>query len=147
MLDRKRPHRLTDDRNALGGEGEQWVGARARRRWWGRAALAATGVLLAVGAASVYLFLRPASDGPGFGANPKVKVKCANASCGHTATIGEKPGQTYPLICPKCGQHTLSQVWRCTKCRREFVPVPTGMPIACPNCGSTSVGAASASGP
>jgi predicted RNA-binding Zn-ribbon protein involved in translation (DUF1610 family) len=147
MFDRNRPHKLTDVRGALNSDGEVWVGTMATRRWWGRTALAGTGLLLAVAAVWVYVLLRPANEADGYSATPRVKVRCTNQDCRHADDVRVKSGQTFPLICPKCGQHTWSEVWRCTKCKREFVPMPTGTSIQCPKCGSTSVGAASVTSP
>ncbi len=145
MLVKKRPHKFKDVRTALQYEGEVEFGAAARRRWWRRAWLAAVGLGLIAGAVGLYRLGPSARDGQ-IPAAPGVKVKCTNPNCRYVEVIAAKTGQVFPLVCPKCGQHTWYQVWRCRRCKREFVPLPDGAPVRCPNCGSPAVGAAYTAG-
>lgn len=99
------------------------------------------GVLLIAGAFALYRQLRPHGQADGAERYP-VRVRCV--SCGHTVTLQLRPAQTFPMKCPKCGETTCQELWKCLDCGAEFVPEQTGTRLRCPECKSERVGSAAA---
>jgi len=135
---RHRSIELDAYRRGLDGAGEVRIGAYARRVRRRRALLGLLGLVLMCGAVGLYWVLRPEVE-PAALTYP-VKVRCT--SCGRQGTLDVPSGQTFPLICPQCGEKTYKPVWKCRACGDEFVPRTEGGSVRCPACGSLEVGSA-----
>jgi hypothetical protein len=121
-------------------------GGFARRQRRRRIVIAVLGVALMGVAGWLYTVLLPKEPHLG-GGQTRVKVECK--SCHFVGVVVIQPGQSFPLVCPKCGSRACEQLWRCRDCGLEFVPKKLGGPVRCENesCRSLSVGTAVESRP
>ncbi len=118
------------------GGGEVAIGLRARRARWRRLLVGVFGLLLISGAVGVYLVLRP----PGGPTSSSYSAKVFCHSCGFGGVLRVSTRERPPRICPRCGQRTAQDVWRCEDCGHEFVPGAETDERRCPECGSGRVG-------
>lgn len=139
MIRRRRTLDLTDYRSVLATTGDLEVGAYARRQQRRRILIALGGLGLI--AAAYWLFAQLSVIDPGIGQDRyEVKVRCV--SCSYAGRVEVPLDQTFPTICPECGQRALRRVWECRECRTEFLPKPGAPRVRCPSCGSEKVGSA-----
>lgn len=92
-------------------------------------------------AIATYLVLNPKRQPSNHGLQP-VRLSCA--SCEHRADERVSFEQTFPTVCPQCGEKALRPMWKCRACQAEFTPTSDAEPRRCPKCGSNSVGSAMA---
>lgn len=130
---------LADYRTVLETSGEIEVGAYARRRRRRRMLVAAIGIGLTLLAAVLTWVLWPPDDT----APPDSYAAVAQCrTCGYRATLPVGRQQVFPLVCPKCQERAMAEVWRCQACARQFTPLTPEEQTRCPSCGSRRVGTA-----
>lgn len=142
MLRRRTPRSLTDTRAVLDSRGEIAVGAYARQQRRRRALVGLLGVGLIGGAVWLYLALAP-EDGPAPARSHPVAVQCVTRDCGYRAVVMVPRGEeSFPRVCPRCGQHSCYRLWECRDCGRQFLLSASSGALVCPGCGSERVGGA-----
>jgi DNA-directed RNA polymerase subunit RPC12/RpoP len=141
-MPRARPGHLNDYRAVLAGKGDIAIGARARAERRRRILIAIAGLGLIGGALGAHVLLRPREPANAQRGTP-VLVRCVDPNCGYEGVVPVQQGQArYPVMCPRCGQHSCQKVWECRDCGHRFVPVGAPDELQCPECGSRRVGTA-----
>ncbi len=138
---RRRSIDFRDYRSALYRDGELSIGAYARAQRRRQVLIALAGLALVGGAVWLHFALREPTDVTSPGA-PPVYVQCIVADCGYRGVAHLKPGQGFPVKCPKCGQNSCQPVWECRDCGEQFLPRGRPAEVKCPRCGSRRVGIA-----
>lgn len=133
---------VSDLRTVLDRTGDVEIGAWVRLRRRKRLMVAGSGLLLIGMAVVVYTTLR---TDRGFGSTARFPADFKCITCGEEFSRRIGFDQTTPLSCPKCGERSAKQVWRCERGHRF---IPEGAlhldSISCPECGSRRVGSAAA---
>ena len=94
------------------------------------------------GAVWVYFKLQPPSAADGEGTY-RIAIECANPDCDYREVkVTKSRDLDFPLVCPKCGGHSVYKLWVCRNCGHYFRVKPGASDIVCPNCGSHAVGTA-----
>lgn len=136
---RRRILASTDYRDALYGEGDVEIGAWVRRRRRQRVLMSLGGILLVAIAVAVYALL-DGGIGHGFMRRYDVVVRCP--LCKSDAELRIEFTQTFPLVCPNCGEQRARLLSECRVCGKRFLPPFVSHDQTCPDCGSRNVGSA-----
>jgi predicted RNA-binding Zn-ribbon protein involved in translation (DUF1610 family) len=106
--------------------------------------LLAGGILVL--AAVLYFARGGATESVGDRTSYDAVLECA--ACNHRYNARVESGAEFPLVCPACAKPEVWKVMYCRQCKALFLPPVSGDPprppmiAKCPQCGSTSTGAA-----
>jgi DNA-directed RNA polymerase subunit RPC12/RpoP len=114
-------------------------GVLARRRARRRIAVGVIGLVLVIGAFTLYAWLTPEGVVRRTGIYP-VRVRCDTCDADWVVDV---PFQSrFPVSCPLCKRLTAYPLWACRECSARFRPDPVAAVQVCPACGSRLVGTA-----
>lgn len=136
---RRRILASTDYRDAIYGDGDVEVGAWVRRRRRKRLLMSLGGFLLVAVAIAVYALL---DGGIGHGSARRYDVVVRCTVCKRDAELRVDFRQTFPLVCPACGEQKARPLSQCRDCGIRFLPRNVSHDQACPDCGGRNVGSA-----
>lgn len=140
MARRRRIVSLTDYGAVLDGDGDVVIGAYARQLRRKRLMMGLFGLALIGGAVWLYLVLGR-EESAAAPAQPTIAVQCVR--CGYRGVVPVSPGEVGAAQrCPRCGEVACQQLWECRACGHQFLRVGQTGELACPKCGSRSVGSA-----
>lgn len=125
-------------RRALEVTGERSVGAWARRRRRRKVLVAATGLLLTLGAVLIYQALR---SRPHDAATSPYAVSAECVTCKTRVAVRATAQARFPMVCAACGERAVWPLWHCLNCGKVFVRTGAAGAPVCPRCGASRVGA------